>query len=177
MPSVMHDIPKDPTDWDVTVWGWVTLMVAFGGIYNWMMARRQGKKSTSIVSFLGELTLCEVVGIPVFMAIHGGTETAVGISVAIAIAAGHYGTRFVCKAEALANAYACKVLGVSQDELRKFEDDANQAANLAGCFDFGVAFTNGSPCPRWGRWRFVPATCGQSQTRSLPAAKPIRPCW
>lgn len=138
---MMHDIPKDPTDWDATVWGWVALMIAFGGVYNWMMARRQGKKSASVVSFLGELTLCEVVGIPVFMAIHGGTDTAVGISVAFAIAAGHYGTRFVCKAEALANAYACKVMGISQEELRKFEADANEAANLAGCFDFGIAFT------------------------------------
>jgi hypothetical protein len=92
--------------------------------------------------------------------------------VASAIAAGHYGTRFICKAEALANAYACKVLSISPDELRKFEDDANEAANLAGCFDFGVAYTlikrgEAVKYVNWpeGQWVTMPTT-GRIQVKA-----------
>lgn len=137
----MNTIPKDPSEWDLGVWGWVIFMVAFGGVYNWVSSCKQGKRPTSVISLLGELTLCEVIGIPVFMALHAATGFPVGLNVALSIAAGHYGTRFICKAEAFANAYACKVSGISPEELKRFEDDANDAANLAGCFDFGVAYS------------------------------------
>jgi hypothetical protein len=141
----MTEIPRNPVEWTLNTWMWVAFVVAFGGVYNWLSKAREAgatgdRRRCSIVSLLGELALCELVGIPVFMALHGGTELAVGLTVAAAIAAGHYGTRFICKVDAFANAYACKATGLSQADIRAFEQEGYASGCIGGCFDFGYAF-------------------------------------
>ncbi len=127
---MMHYIPRNPVEWDISTWAWVAFFVMFGGALNWLTKNHSGQpRQSNIVGLLGDLTLSLLIGIPTFMVLHGGTNLDTMVSLGISIAAGHGGTRFICKAEALANAYVCKMSGITQADLARFESPASYASN------------------------------------------------